>query len=88
MHSVNLHYTLSHRDDSVTNNDAALLRHPLITLLQAVALHGSISAAARDVGLSYRHVWGELKRWEEVMGQELIVWEKASRPSSPNSAPS
>lgn len=76
MHSVNLHYTLSHRDDSVTNNDAALLRHPLITLLQAVALHGSISAAARDVGLSYRHVWGELKRWEEVMGQELIVWEK------------
>lgn len=76
MHSVSLHYTLSHRDDSVTSTDAALLRHPLITLLQAVALHGSISAAARDLGLSYRHVWGELKRWEEVMGQELIVWEK------------
>ncbi|PIT76727.1 LysR family transcriptional regulator [Limnohabitans sp. JirII-29] len=76
MHSVNLHYTLGHRDDSAPSNDAALLRHPLITLLQAVALHGSISAAARDLGLSYRHVWGELKRWEEVMGQELIVWEK------------
>ena len=76
MHSVNLHYTLSHRDDSAPSNDTALLRHPLITLLQAVALHGSISAAARDLGLSYRHVWGELKRWEEVMGQELIVWEK------------
>ena len=45
-------------------------------LLQAVAQKGSISAAARDLNLSYRHVWGELKRWEEVMGHELIVWEK------------
>jgi molybdate transport repressor ModE-like protein len=45
-------------------------------LLQAVAEHGSISAAARALGLSYRHVWGELKRWEQELGQELIVWEK------------
>ena len=76
MHSVQLHYTLNHRDDSSPASDAGLLRHPLIALLQAVAQRGSISAAARDLGLSYRHVWGELKRWEEVMGQELIVWEK------------
>ena len=45
-------------------------------LLQAVAQKGSISAAARELNLSYRHVWGELKRWEEVLGHELIVWEK------------
>jgi molybdate transport repressor ModE-like protein len=45
-------------------------------LLQAVAQQGSISAAARQMNLSYRHVWGELKRWENVMGQELIIWEK------------
>ena len=76
MHSVQLHYTLNHRDDSSTTGDVGLLRHPLMALLQAVAQRGSISAAARDLGLSYRHVWGELKRWEDVMGQELIVWEK------------
>lgn len=76
MHSVKLHYTLSQRDDSAPASDAGLLRHPLMTLLQSVANLGSISAAARDLGLSYRHVWGELKRWEEVMGQELIIWEK------------
>ena len=76
MHSVKLNYTLNHRDDTNTAGDAGLVRHPLMALLQAVAQHGSISAAARDLGLSYRHVWGELKRWEDVMGHELIVWEK------------
>ena len=76
MHSIQLHYTLKPRDANPLAHDNALLRHPLMTLLQAVDQRGSISAAARDLGLSYRHVWGELKRWEEVMGQELIVWEK------------
>ncbi len=54
----------------------ALVRNPLIDLLGAVAQTGSISAAARRLDLSYRHVWGELKRWEEVLGHEIIVWEK------------
>jgi putative molybdopterin biosynthesis protein len=70
VHRVQLHYTLS-RDVG-----DALVRHPLIDLLQAVDGHGSISAAARAMGLSYRHVWGELKRWEDELGNELIVWEK------------
>jgi len=70
VHRVQLHYTLR-RDAS-----DALVRHPLIELLQAVDAHGSISAAARALGLSYRHVWGELKRWEDELGNELIVWEK------------
>ncbi len=78
MHSVKLHYTLNHKDEhhTETAGDAGLLRHPLMDLLQSVAKEGSISAAARQLGLSYRHVWGELKRWEEVLGNELIVWEK------------
>ncbi len=52
------------------------MRNPLIELLRAVSEAGSISAAARTLKLSYRHVWGELKRWEDVLGHELIVWEK------------
>ena len=70
MHRVQLHYTLSREAG------AALVRHPLMALLQAVEASGSISAAARSLGLSYRHVWGELKRWEDELGNELIVWEK------------
>src|SRR3546814_13129186 len=47
-------------------------------LLFAVREHGSISAAAKSLGLSYRHVWGELKRWEQTLGRTLIVWDKRS----------
>jgi molybdate transport repressor ModE-like protein len=52
------------------------VRNALIELLQAVASQGSISAAARALGLSYRHVWGELKRWENELGNELLQWDK------------
>lgn len=70
MHRLQFHYTLS-RDSS-----PASVRNPLIDLLQAVAGAGSISGGARALGLSYRHVWGELKRWENELGNELVVWEK------------
>lgn len=55
---------------------AALLRNPMMDVLQAVRDQGSISAAARAIGLSYRHVWGQLRAWEQEVGHELIVWER------------
>lgn len=71
MHRVALHYTL-HQDASAARG----VQHPLAALLGAVADAGSISAAARVLGLSYRHTWGELKRWESALGQPLVHWEK------------
>ena len=70
MHRIQLHYTLS-RDAG-----DAQIRNPLPEMLEAVAQQGSISAAARTLGMSYRHVWGALKRWEEQLGGELIIWGK------------
>jgi molybdate transport repressor ModE-like protein len=70
VHRVQLHYTLS-RDAG-----DALIRNPLPEMLQAVAQQGSISGAARALGLSYRHVWGALKRWENQLGGELVTWGK------------
>ena len=55
---------------------SALLRNPLLDLLQAVREQGSISGAARQMGLSYRHVWGQLKEWQVTLGHELIVWDR------------
>jgi putative molybdopterin biosynthesis protein len=72
VHSIQLHYTL----ETGPSNAAGLVSHPLIALLQAVSALGSISGAARHLGISYRHAWGELKRWEDALGEELIVWGK------------
>ena len=70
MHKVQLNYQIGR------HVSPALIRNPLLDLLLAVSQEGSISAAARALGLSYRHVWGELKRWENELGNDLIIWEK------------
>lgn len=71
---VSLAYSLA---DQSQSDD--LVHHPLIQMLDAVERRGSISAAARTLGFSYRHVWGELKRWEARFERELIVWEKGQK---------
>lgn len=52
------------------------VHHPLFALLDALHGGGSISAATKSLGLSYRHVWGELRRWEAELGRSLILWNK------------
>jgi len=72
VHRLQFHYTFG----AQPQDQAGLIRNPLFDLLHAVQESGSISGAARALQLSYRHVWGELKRWENELGHELIVWEK------------
>ena len=73
MHRIELTYTLA---GTASRRDAHRheLHHPLMALLAAVHETGSISAAARRLELSYRHVWGELKRWEDALGHALVIW--------------
>ena len=71
MKTIELSYALATREPG-----AQAIRNPLMELLQAVRQQGSIAAAAKALGQSYRHVWGELKRWETELGRNLIVWEK------------
>ena len=52
----------------------ATIANPLVDLLRTLRDTGSISAAARTLGGSYRHTWGALKHWEEVLGAPLVVW--------------
>src|SRR5262249_59178773 len=44
----------------------------LAQILQAVERAGSIKRAARDLGKSYRHVWGRIKEAEGCLGQRLV----------------
>jgi putative molybdopterin biosynthesis protein len=68
---IELTYSLQARREA-----AGPIRNPLMDLLQAVREQGSISGAARTLGLSYRHVWGELKRWEGELAHPLVTWER------------
>ncbi|AYQ26617.1 MULTISPECIES: substrate-binding domain-containing protein [unclassified Polaromonas] len=74
MHKVELSYLLTPQRGKNT-----LIRNPLMDLLHAVREQGSISKAAKALDLSYRHVWGALKGWEQTLGRTLIVWDKGQR---------
>ena len=41
-------------------------------ILEAVERTGSIKAAARQVGKSYRHIWSRLKDAERALGRSLV----------------
>jgi len=62
-----------------TDRSAGPVHHPLFALLDALHRGGSVSSAAGALGLSYRHVWGELRRWELQLDRSLVVWSKGQR---------
>lgn len=70
VHHIQLHYSLQDTPSS------SALQHPLLDMLDAVAQQGSIAGAAKALGLSYRHVWGALKKWDAQLGQAVILWGK------------
>lgn len=76
MQQIDLSYQWRPQSLDVVRNRHSPLRNSLMDLLQAVRNAGSIAGAAKSLNLSYRHVWGELKRWEQTLAQPLIVWEK------------
>ncbi len=45
----------------------------MCVILQAIEQTNSIKAAAAQVGLSYRHVWGLLKQVEQSFGTPLVA---------------
>lgn len=71
---VKLAYTFAQAAGARTQLD-----NPLFQILSAIHESGSVAQAASRLDLSYRHVWGLLKKWEETLESELIVWERGKR---------
>ena len=71
MQSRGVHLQYSFQPDGQRGAD---VQNPLFDLLSAVREHGSIQHAAKAMGASYRHVWGALKQWEDVLGEKLVTW--------------
>ena len=48
----------------------------VLEVLRSIARLGSLSQAIQEVGLSYRHAWGLLGRYENLLGQPLVTLER------------
>src|SRR5688500_12624944 len=77
MHKVSLNYEIAREPADPAAGD---LHHPLVALLDAVHRTGSISAAARELQLPYRHVRGGLRRWGAELGGAVVAWAEGRRP--------
>ena len=67
--AVELQYVLSEAP-------GAHLRNPFFDVLGAIRHEGSIAAAGRKLGWSYRHLWGYLKNQERQLDHALVHWDK------------
>jgi putative molybdopterin biosynthesis protein len=73
-----LHVKLGYTFTQIPNKKQQL-DNPLFEILSAIHTTGSVGQAAQHLALSYRHVWGALKKWEDTLGAELILWERGKR---------
>lgn len=72
--SVHLRYSFESGEQ-----DGAALGNPLFELLAALTQGGSIRHAAQILGVSYRYVWGSLRKWEKTLGEPLVSWSQGQK---------
>lgn len=53
-------------------SDAVVFGLGRLRILDAIKQNGSIQAAAKELGMSYRAVWGRIKATEERLGEPLL----------------
>ena len=59
--------------------DGAAAGHGRIALLRAIDAHGSISAAAREMGMSYKAAWDAIDAINNLAGTPLVVRETGGK---------
>ena len=50
-----------------------LLGNGRMRLLQAITEHGSLNAAAKDLGISYRKVWAQIQEMERIAPFPMFI---------------
>jgi len=55
-----------------TNAGKLLVGEGRLDIFKAIKRTGSLSAAARELGMSYRAVWGKVRATEERLGFKLV----------------
>ena len=70
--SVKLNYSFFSETSPGNPNGEIQLHNPSFEMLAAIRDQGSIGKAASALGLSYRYLWGFLKKQEAVFGHPLL----------------
>lgn len=68
-----------HAEVSLTAPSGSPMGEPRIALLEAVGREGSISGAARAVGLSYRGAWDAICAMNNLVGRPLVAGQTGGR---------
>ncbi len=56
-----------------------LFGHGKWRLLKAIELHGSLQAAAKELGRGYRKAWGDIQRAEEGFKRKLVITQRGGK---------
>jgi molybdate transport system regulatory protein len=56
----------------VDDNDKVVFGAGRLRILELIEKYGSIQAAAKELKMSYRAVWGKIKATEDRLGQTLV----------------
>ncbi len=59
--------------------EGTLLGIGRVELLEQIRICGSISAAAREMGMSYRHAWELIDSMNRQLGEPLVIKETGGR---------
>lgn len=65
-------YTISIRL-RLEKNGRFIMSKGRYSLLRLVQKHGSLSRATKEMGMSYRHGWGILRKMEKTAGKKVVV---------------
>ncbi|MBS7628377.1 TOBE domain-containing protein [Candidatus Bathyarchaeota archaeon] len=50
-----------------------------VTILKAIDKYGSISEAAKKIGISYKHVWDKIAEMEKALGEPFLQTRRGGR---------
>lgn len=68
-----------HAEISLTGTEGIPLGAQRVALLEAIGREGSISGAARAVGLSYRAAWDAIRAMNNLVGRPLVAGQTGGR---------
>jgi molybdate transport repressor ModE-like protein len=67
---IDFHWQLSHQGEQHKIDKL------LFEMLEAVQTEGSLRKATMKIEVSYRYAWGLLNKWENLLGQPLVILER------------